>query len=187
MVRPGGHIDGSPAHAGIDPAIPSRTGQCTRGDRPQASHQRGKCLGRLRLPRTRGDRPSHNGSHSGDRPLAHVSGSPAHAGIDPWSRPKDVGALSGSPAHAGIDPAASVLDTNGLPRTRGDRPVFNVAPLVESGGLPRTRGDRPVRRKFQTYGASSWGSPAHAGIDPSETGRLPGSGRDAPAPPHTRG
>ena len=91
---------GSPAPAGIDPAL------------PVSPHPR------TRLPRTRGDRPSRARSKS------HCSTAPPHPrGSTPLLRVREQ-RYQGSPAPAGIDPAVPDCHTkNGrLPRTRGDRP-----------------------------------------------------------------
>ncbi len=94
----------------------------------------------------------------------------------------------------------SVLD-GGLPRTRGDGPEpVSISPLM-SGAPPHTRGwTCPAADDT----GAAYGSPAHAGMDPSATRsprlrtRLPRTRGDGPrtrldqapnygAPPHTRG
>ena len=111
--------------------------------------------------------------------------------------------VSGSPAHAGIDPAAggSGCSMRGLPRSRGDRPSRSdrapslaPAPPLPRGSTPRCSGRDTGRN----------GSPAHAGIDPPSSSPiralvgLPRSRGDRPdtrcrmssitsAPPLTRG
>ena len=153
--------------------------------------------GCMRFPRTRGDRPIAGRQHPlyriqvppHTRGYDHLSrGSPAHAGIDlcpkrrcqrrfprtrgdrPFSRPHRMDRQAwGSPAHAGIDPSCAGAPLRlqlRFPRTRGDRPV-----LSQSRGFarfPRTRGDRPsTTRLWDVWTRQAWGSPAHAGIDPS--------------------
>ena len=48
----------------------------------------------------------------------------------------------GSPAHAGIDPWTNPLSavTPGFPRTRGDRPSMNLDPDNYDAVPPHTRG-----------------------------------------------
>ena len=93
-------VDGSPAHAGID-LRRKRSGTSrvrlprTRGDRPARPRDRGPCI--KAPPHTRGS------TVAGESPLVRLYGSPAHAGID----------LGGRARAAGM---------TRLPRTRGDRP-----------------------------------------------------------------
>ena len=119
------------------------------------------------------------------------------------SRPTSSTPVSGSPAHAGMDPARSNPFTSlaRLPRSRGDGP--NVVPKPSARGVapPLTRGWTQQR---VSRGPSIRGSPAHAGMDPavlrlrSTRPRLPRSRGDGPkcnsrawrraaAPPLTRG
>ena len=95
-------LDGSPAHAGMDPAA-----TCT-------------WIFRSWLPRTRGDGPDY-------RALAGIHRvAPPHT--RGWTQQTHVGRRfdRGSPAHAGMDPGVMRDCTlrNGLPRTRGDGPVI---------------------------------------------------------------
>ena len=93
-------IQGSPAHAGIDPLM---------------WHSNSK---RMWLPRTRGDRPCRDlDQRDGIQAPPHTRGSTRSA-----AAADDLD--DGSPAHAGIDPAAGDLHLAHfrLPRTRGDRP-----------------------------------------------------------------
>ena len=77
----------------------------------------------------------------------------------------------GSPALAGIDPGptANALRRCGFPRARGDRPPKGTSCRQTFMVPPRSRGSTPemTPRNF-----SGPGSPALAGIDPSE--RVPG-------------
>ncbi len=172
-------IEGSPAHAGIDPSgwpWPA----CSR-----------------RLPRSRGDRPRRSASisiSSWAPPLTRGSTRKAHVGR---------GIPEGSPAHAGIDLLFRLkpVTGSGLPRSRGDRPSFDAAIYQWATAPPLTRGSTFARRAGGCAGA---GSPAHAGIDPDERRDtpvprwLPRSRGDRPemtnaipdvvrAPPLTRG
>ena len=170
---------GSPAPAGVAPSRRvgwgSRSGlPRTRGDRPH--HPTVKPVALMAPPHTRGStRPV-------TPPLPPPHGSPAHAGIDPWSR-------------------RARSRSRWLPRTRGDRPITRVAFASPPGAPPHTRGS--TLRKIDDA-ARAEGSPAHAGIDPSTTPcprqvcRLPRTRGDRPtvmrcvrvtstAPPHTRG
>ncbi len=94
-------IVGSPAPAGIDPTL-------QRSCRPM-----------LRLPRTRGDRPSSSTlSRTNCQAPPHPRGSTLRVKCSKQQR-------SGSPAPAGIDPVLQDenADRQRLPRTRGDRPA----------------------------------------------------------------
>jgi|GEM_PF-3351903 len=134
-------MEGSPAHAGIDPG-------CTKVS--QGCH---------RLPRTRGDRPWESDTVRVTVPAPpHTRGSTA-GGCYEYSR------TAGSPAHAGIDPADE-LDAHviaGLPRTRVDRPDSGKWTSRNDQAAPHTRGSthRPDR-----HPCAARGCPAHAGIDP---------------------
>ena len=72
-----------------------------------------------------------------------MTGSPAHAGIDPscYGHPT-VYDHAGSPAHAGIDRILSLLKLMlmGFPRTRGDRPDIAQGYSVLQAVPPHTRG-----------------------------------------------
>ena len=154
-------INGSPAHAGIDPEAAFRQ------------------LVGIGLPRPRGDRPD-----SDIRSMPPQSAPPPTRGSTlGW---KWVGnRLEGSPAHAGIDPTTRIPGglIPRLPRPRGDRPFW-----IDMGGgktlaPPPTRGSTPQNlRRVEVQG----GSPAHAGIDPVDTellaceGRLPRPRGDRP-------
>ena len=91
--------EGSPAHAGMDPAL-------------LASNAKS-----LRLPRTRGDGP-------GSSTLAAALAAPPHTRGWTPRMPVQHGPAEGSPAHAGMDPspAREAHPTDRLPRTRGDGP-----------------------------------------------------------------
>ena len=191
---------GSPAHAGIDLSRDIlRSTACglprSRGDRPVS-----RCAGpepRVGLPRSRGDRPGITPIGGGIKPappLTRGSTQITPAGSLP---------SKGSPAHAGIDPRPRILRNRSarLPRSRGDRPISCDPGFRTVGAPPLTRGS--------TFSATPRcdripGSPAHAGIDPSEKScaccrvRLPRSRGDRPlrtgvartsrpAPPLTRG
>ena len=211
---------GSPAHAGMDPGArgfaPSRPGlPRTRGDGPVSAstldetkgappHTRGMDRGTApgrpapdRLPRTRGDGPEPIPVRRQDfEAPPHTRG---------WTRVRLCGRLRGrgSPAHAGMDPAASARKSAGirLPRTRGDGPVTSPHVMVRSSAPPHTRG-WTLAGVLGVGGHG--GSPAHAGMDRSDGGRIRRPGRlprtrgDGPlriqpckrrnrAPPHTRG
>ena len=109
---------GFPAHAGMDPAGPSRR---TFGSR---------------LPRTRGDGPlSRIGLLLAQTASPHTRG---------WTRPGRRLLLAdlGFPAHAGMDPltCSYVSGPGRLPRTRGDGPVRAGQFVVPRGASPHTRG-----------------------------------------------
>ena len=94
------NVDGSPAHAGIDPGRDGSTSNA------------------FRLPRTRGDRPM-------GRVIAECStAAPPHTRGSTVIRWDHRPAMLGSPAHAGIDPGRALPGSGRgwLPRTRGDRP-----------------------------------------------------------------
>ncbi len=141
LVRASAEV-GSPAHAGIDP------GTCSAAS------------GRLRFPRPRGDRP---------KPVTSARGKVM---VPPPTRGSTalLGDLVlvrlGSPAHAGIDPSSKPAPAPPcrFPRPRGDRPLH--APEHYSGFEvpPPTRGSTQHRLR---QGNLDLGSPAHAGIDPS--------------------
>ncbi len=176
---PGRPDAGSPAHAGIDPAPARPKGAGSgfprsRGDRPAIR----RCFPtRGRVP------PLTRGSTVMQRVLQHrLTGSPAHAGIDPRARPRRAGGRR-FPRSRGDRPPKL--------RTEGEAPV--VPPLTRGSTAPRD-GRSPVQR----------GSPAHAGIDPRRrpvtdtTMRFPRSRGDRPSaitrssrqrrvPPLTRG
>jgi len=170
---------GSPAHAGIDPL--------TIAPRQIAA----------RLPRTRGDRPTHERAD-----LATVQAPPHTRGSTRLLLRRHPH-HNGSPAHAGIDPRRrpSRYPRGRLPRTRGDRPTCQWSRGISIRAPPHTRGStHPVSHPYLCL----FGSPAHAGIDPPRphqqppTLRLPRTRGDRPrlvsacrglvmAPPHTRG
>ncbi len=170
---------GSPAHAGMDlslaPMSPASTG----------------------LPRARGDGPAVRAAD--DRA---IWAPPRTRG---WTGRGEPGshALRGSPAHAGMDPftATAVLFWTGLPRARGDGPAAFSTVCMTGEAPPRTRGwtfSSPCTARIPG------GSPAHAGMDrhhgpaPSGAAWLPRARGDGPgtgatwgeavaAPPRTRG
>ena len=170
---------GSPAHAGIapPPSDPPGTGRGlprARGDRPAASPV--SVLVPEAPPRTRGSPLRQR------RGVLRALGSPAHAGIAP------------SPGRGG--PAS-----RWLPRARGDRPHARLLGAAHFTAPPRTRGSPRRDEVLHSQGA---GSPAHAGIAPSDgprrsgAARLPRARGDRPArrwpgagalraPPRTRG
>ncbi len=170
---------GSPAHAGMDPSA---------GSRPAPG---------ARLPRTRGDGPyTVQGPVAADLAPPHTRGWTHHTGVHRCGR-------SGSPAHAGMDPwrSSSVRRFTRLPRTRGDGPRALREARYHVKAPPHTRGWTPRRR---AHPCSEGGSPAHAGMDPDhlvgfrDRSRLPRTRGDGPAtvvyadrasaaPPHTRG
>ena len=149
------------------------------------------------LPRSRGDRPWYYRA-VGNQPTAPpLTRGSTIAGIAWWN------ALTGSPAHAGIDPRCTVSRPGftRLPRSRGDRPAGIVFSATSLRAPPLTRGSTP---RHPGKGRARAGSPAHAGIDPetkaarSGASRLPRSRGDRPdqrtlgeivaaAPPLTRG
>ncbi len=170
---------GFPAHAGMDPA------------------GRNCCIGRRRLPRTRGDGPEAKSPR-----LGVPSASPHTRGWTPGSdRPAERG--EGFPAHAGMDPtrkARPEIPTR-LPRTRGDGPPPLFTPFAPDEASPHTRG---WTRAAGNGARRSAGFPAHAGMDPGTARsrprrtRLPRTRGDGPyacgsgaalqrASPHTRG
>ncbi len=75
-----------------------------------------------------------------------------------------------SPAHAGIDPPRSACraSAQGLPRPRGDRPLINAAGYDPLSSPPPTRGSTVVTLEAAP---AHHVSPAHAGIDPTDTDR----------------
>ncbi len=159
---------GSPAHAGMDPPCSARS----------------RLAGRL--PRSRGDGPRETGGHCG-ADLAP----PLTRG---WTRGlcarRRLG--RGSPAHAGMDPPPDRAPGHPrrLPRSRGDGPQWATVNQTGLPAPPLTRGW--TRRRPCSLQARS-GSPAHAGMDPSQAVqfassiRLPRSRGDGPAwPPPSR-
>ena len=109
---------GSPAHAGMDPSLP------TRSPWPP------------RLPRTRGDGPHPEVGARGPRQA------PPHTrGWTPEGKPAGFVGW-GSPAHAGMDPCASTgrAPACRLPRTRGDGPSVSAAIRAAYRAPPHTRG-----------------------------------------------
>ena len=170
---------GSPAHAGIDPILPSQQAY------------------RVRLPRTRGDRPGF------DRIVQDHHVAPPHTrGSTPGTVDLDLEPV-GSPAHAGIDHTEWKISSCRfrLPRTRGDRPHGSTCLGNQKLAPPHTRGST---RRGYAVAAQERGSPAHAGINLSPPSCLPVDDRlprtrgdrpllaliaqrELPAPPHTRG
>ena len=170
---------GFPAHAGMDPPF------------------LGWRAAWERLPRTRGDGPQGSGCGGDAEPASpHTRG---------WTRLTDPGqqARQGFPAHAGMDPSSRPSSAAGrrLPRTRGDGPGRSCRATRRRRASPHTRGWTParcdrVRRRS--------GFPAHAGMDPRPgarprpraglprtrgdgPGSSPGGGPALAASPHTRG
>ncbi len=170
---------GSPAPAGIDPDF--------HFGRPPAA----------RLPRTRGDRPDIRAA----LPISAVA--PPHPrGSTPAASHLGL-PRRGSPAPAGIDPDAAVKARFQvwLPRTRGDRPNGSYVSIVGVSAPPHPRGSTPMSGSVNPL---VQGSPAPAGIDPSDAHGhavslgLPRTRGDRPdpryrpapapgAPPHPRG
>ena len=170
---------GSPAHAGID--LERLAGErCKRG-----------------LPRPRGDRPV-----AAVQTVAQIVAPPPTRGSTP--APSDCTMQwKGSPAHAGIDlpSVCSRSSRQRLPRPRGDRPCSSAISCAARMAPPPTRGSTPFSACPQCM---RFGSPAHAGIDPTlaavttpsaglprprgdrpQAERLRGAGLEAPPP--TRG
>ncbi len=170
---------GSPAPAGIDP------------------RRRNPLPRRVRLPRTRGDRPEAVPVDEGDDPA------PPHPRGSTQTDRDHANTHAGSPAPAGIDPEPRLPDAAAprLPRTRGDRPRTPSVAVAGSPAPPHPRGSTPAVCLPRSDGP---GSPAPAGIDPttapcgSPTSWLPRTRGDRPscvmraarsavAPPHPRG
>ena len=135
-----GEGQGSPAHAGMDPA-------------GQAAYE-----AYVWLPRPRGDGPlplveSHDGWEA---PPPTRGWTARHRG-PPGPHP-------GSPAHAGMDPRRSRRPApgSGLPRPRGDGPMAMPAARALLAAPPPTRGWTPGM--LNRTGITG-GSPAHAGMD----------------------
>ncbi len=135
-------LDGSPAHAGMDPS------RCRR------------CRSPRWLPRPRGDGPWTS------------RWSPARSWAPPptrgWTLQRDVPgrAVAGSPAHAGMDPSSTPMaaSCSWLPRPRGDGPREDGPIYAERRAPPPTRGWTARQRAGR---AARHGSPAHAGMDRS--------------------
>ena len=132
---------GFPAHAGMDPGQPWRSGS------------------RSWLPRTRGDGPD-----TQDATIGVFTASPHTRG---WTQVESYGMAVGRgfPAHAGMDPrpCSARARTHGLPRTRGDGPRRVPAPRLAVRASPHTRG---WTRGRVGSPCSEEGFPAHAGMDP---------------------
>ena len=148
----------SPAHAGMDPPRPNRTGKTTR------------------FPRARGDGPNDTFHiHAG------LEFPPRTRGWTPY-----IGGSANetvvSPAHAGMDHhvTSSTSRFTGFPRARGDGPTTKVLTLLCPTFPPRTRGWTPDDR---TGGAASTVSPACAG----ETSRYAFMNSAATVHPRVRG
>ncbi len=171
--------DGSPAHAGMDPARAAAR------------------FAAARLPRSRGDGPIARRVADSAR-----AAPPLTRGWTQRSRQARRPRL-GSPAHAGMDPRRRSPRPQRcrLPRSRGDGPVTEPATLALLAAPPLTRG---WTRSTAAAKPASAGSPAHAGMDPrllcrgAVRVRLPRSRGDGPftrqlttewrkAPPLTRG
>ena len=111
-------LTGSPAHAGINLIL------------------KPVCVGRSRLPRTRGDQPASSGKKpNGKSAPPHTRGSTRSSAI---TLKQDVG----SPAHAGINPrrADAASEKIRLPRTRGDQPLIETNKGASLEAPPHTRG-----------------------------------------------
>ena len=181
-----GDRDGSPAHAGMDPAHRPPVGWSavapppTRGWTPNILPERrihygspahagmDPCWYRSMstpswLPRPRGDGPDIRGL-DGFIPLAP----PPTRG---WTQGQDLSRRStrGSPAHAGMDPSYEQHPFlhRRLPRPRGDGPGPRPSSRPRSRAPPPTRG-WTVGIVYLTVDSS--GSPAHAGMDPTPFG-----------------
>ncbi len=152
---------------------------------------------RVRLPRTRGDRPLRSGSG------IPVGWSPPHPRGSTGAGKRHEAFALVSPAPAGIDPfaASRISQSQRLPRTRGDRPQTGRRGGKEKRSPPHPRGSTwwmlGVRNNLIV-------SPAPAGIDPGHHPpatlwwRLPRTRGDRPlspcwntphktSPPHPRG
>ncbi len=137
------HLRGSPAHAGMD-------------------LQRAAGLPSLyRLPRACGDGPS-----AGWIRTTNNLAPPRMRGWTPH-RKDCPGGKWGSPAHAGMDPVTGTVTgtVTGLPRACGDGPYADLSALECLMAPPRMRGWTP---KEQPVMPGKYGSPAHAGMDPSK-------------------
>ncbi len=134
-------LEGSPAHAGMDP----------RKRLPGASPNG--------LPRPRGDGPQ--------CAPAWVASAVAPPPTRGWTRLDLVGLMPdvGSPAHAGMDPRNGRYRRRRrrLPRPRGDGPRMRSKPSSRATAPPPTRG---WTRRCPLWRHRRHGSPAHAGIDP---------------------
>jgi len=154
---------GSPAHAGIDP------------------HHASAASLESRLPRACGDRPP-----KGRRLRAQLKAPPRMRGSTRDRVPRQWWP-AGSPAHAGIDPATRppIWRWTWLPRACGDRPDQWRICFVWDGAPPRMRGSTV---RAQVLYPQPRGSPAHAGIDhrffsPGDhVSRLPRACGDRPTP-----
>jgi len=138
-----------PACAGIDRSSP------------------GWLVQRRRLPRMRGDRPSHLSF------LQHWLVFTPHARGSTRKKRSPAAMTPVYPACAGIDPSSegSTSTKDGLPRMRGDRPLLSLHFLYSSPFTPHARGStsasRGLHRNMPVY-------PACAGID--RTQMHPGAG-----------
>ena len=179
------HLDGFPAHAGMDPdagadrpgrpRFPRHTRGWTRRRVGRADVPDGfpahagmdparSCCGtrRSRFPRTRGDGPPSStdcGQKYGVSP--HTRGrTPAPPPAPPPAK--------GFPAHAGTDPRIRCRRSLAyrFPRTRGDGPVPEAMGEAEDAVSPHTRGWTPHVAEEQP---DHHGFPAHAGMDPCST------------------
>ena len=114
-----------------------------------------------RLPRTRGDGPV---QVSFQRPYVVA---PPHTRGWTWFLLQLPGASEGSPAHAGMDPMMRLSTSwpGGLPRTRGDGPTAAQLGGLPASAPPHTRGWTPMQPAGEPVAV---GSPAHAGMDPSQ-------------------
>ena len=138
-------ICGSPAHAGMDPRRPLGT------------------TSQARLPRPRGDGPNDQA-----RAYAADPAPPPTRGWTPALHPRPE-PQRGCPAHAGMDPTASraTRSRSRVPRPRGDGPAKLALNPTSALAPPPTRG---WTLRDQEHARPDSGSPAHAGMDPSNTG-----------------
>ena len=150
-----GRRRGSPAPAGMDPTRPTAdSGSPAPAGMDPAVQRTARCA-TLGFPRARGDGP-------GDRTLSALS--------------------AGSPAPAGMDPsaAAECMPRARLPRARGDGPVGVPRAWPIAMAPPRPRG---WTRRCGDGASAGPGSPAPAGMDPlrQRTARRGYGGFPAPA------
>ena len=133
--------DGSPAHAGMDPADDRRRGAGNR------------------FPRACGDGP--------EEVAAWLQGLGVPPRMRGWTAPPWAGngLAAGSPAHAGMDPppAGWPRAPPGFPRACGDGPFHFFPWWKEPAVPPRMRGWTPMGFRSRP---TQCGSPAHAGMDP---------------------
>ena len=140
---------------------------------------------KVRLPRSRGDRPAQIGGTT-----VRLRAPPLPRGSTHMLLVAGFGA-QGSPAPAGIDPppASDYRSAKRLPRSRGDRPGYPRTTGISSMAPPLPRGST---RSSRRQSPARYGSPAPAGIDPWRGRRstwdrwLPRSRGDRPQMRHSR-